>query len=61
MQYRYPHFKRELIVEDMGFGNGPEPGEPMPDFDLPTTDGGRVRQSDFVGHGPLLLTLGSFT
>jgi peroxiredoxin len=33
----------------------------MPDFDLPTTDGGRVRKHDFVGQRPLLLTFGSVT
>jgi FPC/CPF motif-containing protein YcgG len=33
----------------------------MPEFDLPTTDGGRVRKNDFVGQQPLLLTMGSVT
>jgi Iodothyronine deiodinase len=33
----------------------------MPDFDLPTTDGGRIRKSDFVGRKPLLLAFGSVT
>ncbi|HEV2124141.1 MAG TPA: hypothetical protein VGW38_15365 [Chloroflexota bacterium] len=61
MQYRYPHFKRELLVEDMSFRGGPRPGEPVPDFDLPTTSGGRVRREDFVGRQPLLMTFGSIT
>jgi peroxiredoxin len=64
MEYRYPHFKRRLMIEDTAFGSyrgGPSPGEPVPDFDLPTTDGGRVRKSDFVGRRPLLLTFGSIT
>jgi hypothetical protein len=61
MEYRYPHFKRELLMEDMEFSAGPPPGHPMPDFDLPTTDGGRVRKDDFVGERPLLLIFGSVT
>ncbi|MEF3698471.1 peroxiredoxin [Desulfolutivibrio sp.] len=31
-------------------------GDPMPDFDLPTIDGGRVRLSDFVGKKKLVLS-----
>jgi hypothetical protein len=29
MEYRYAHFKRKLLMEDMGFSAGPPPGEPM--------------------------------
>ncbi|WP_374224658.1 deiodinase-like protein [Streptomyces sp. ISL-99] len=61
MTYRYPHFHTRLVVEDMRFHAGPQPGEEMPDFDLPTVDGGRVAKSDFVGRTPLLLTMGSVT
>lgn len=39
MEYGYQHFKRELLLEDMAWRGGPRPGEAMPDFDLPTTDG----------------------
>ncbi|HWK11717.1 MAG TPA: deiodinase-like protein [Vicinamibacterales bacterium] len=60
MEYRYPHFRRELMVEDMRFAGGPRPGERFPAFDLPTTDGKRVRSSDYQGR-PLLITLGSST
>jgi hypothetical protein len=60
MDYRYEHFKRELLFEDMAFGGGPRPGERFPDFDLPTTDGGRTRLSDYRGR-PLLLTFASVT
>lgn len=60
-EYRYPHFKRELLMEDSAFAGGPSPGEPMPDFDLPTTDGGRVSKDDFVGERPLLLIFSSYT
>jgi len=31
-------------------------GDPMPDFDLPAIDGGRVRLSDFVGKKKLVLS-----
>lgn len=61
MEYRYGQFKRRLLMEDMAFRAGPPPGEPMPDFDLPATDGGRITKADFVGKKPLLLTMGSFT
>ncbi|MBV7697373.1 thioredoxin family protein [Streptomyces sp. TRM70350] len=49
------------MIEDMRFHTGPRPGEEMPDFDLPTVDGGRVTKSDFAGRTPLLLTMGSVT
>ena len=61
MEYRYDHFSRELLMEDMAWRGGPEPGEEMPDFHLATTDGGRVRKSDFVGMRPVLLSFGSVT
>lgn len=61
MEYHYEHFKRRLLMEDMSFRTGPRPGEPMPDFELLTTDGGHVRKEDFVGKKPLLVTMGSFT
>lgn len=61
MDYAYPHFRRALLMEDASFHRGPRPGEPMPEFDLPTTDGGRLRKGDYVGRRPLLLTFGSFT
>lgn len=61
MEYRYARFRRELLKEDAAFSAGPAPGDPMPDFDLPTADGGRVRKEDFTGHRPLLLILASYT
>lgn len=60
MEYRYAHFQRELLMEDMGFAAGPSPGHAFPDFDLPTTDGGRARLADFRGR-PLLVTFASVT
>ena len=60
MAYRYPHFKRHHLVDGLSF-DGPPPGRPMPNFDLPTTEGDRLRKSDFVGRRPLLLTFASVT
>ncbi|OPY67195.1 MAG: Iodothyronine deiodinase [Syntrophorhabdaceae bacterium PtaU1.Bin034] len=59
--YRYDHFRREVLKEELGFRAGPAPGDPFPAFDLETTDGGRVRKSEFVGKRPVLITLGSVT
>jgi peroxiredoxin len=61
MEYRYEHFHPTALLEDAAFWGGPEPGERMPDFELPTTDGGRVALDDFLGRRPLLLTFGSVT
>src|ERR671935_497191 len=60
MEYRYPHFQRELLFEDMNWRGGPKPGERMPDFDLATADGGRIRKGDLAGK-PWLLSFGSVT
>lgn len=61
MPYRYPRFKREILFKDAAFRGGPSPGQPMPDFDVPAIDGGRVRKSDYTGDRPLLLTFASIT
>jgi Iodothyronine deiodinase len=60
MDYLYPHFKRSFLVEDAKFTAGPRPGEPMPDFDLATLAGPRLRKRDLAGK-PFLLGFGSFT
>lgn len=44
-----------------GFGEAPEPGEPLPDFDLMTTDGRRVHKADFAGRRPLLISFASLS
>jgi len=61
MEYAYQHFTRELLVEDLAWRGGPRPGQQMPEFDLPTTGGGRLRTADVTGVTPLLLTFGSVT
>jgi hypothetical protein len=61
VDYRFEHFEHRMLAEDRTFSAGPEPGWPMPDFDLPTVSGGRVRKSDFAGRRPVLLTFGALT
>lgn len=59
--YRYDQFQRELILHDMKFEGGPEPGDPFPDFDLPTTTGNRAARDGLVADRPMLLVFSSFT
>ena len=61
MEYSYPHFNLDILIEDMSFHGGPYPGQQLPDFDLPTTDGAHIRKRDFVNRRPLLLTFASIT
>ena len=60
--YRFDRLKIGLILPDMYFTkNDPGPGDPVPDFDLPTLDGGRFRSGDLPERGPTLLVFGSYT
>lgn len=60
-QYAYEHVSSEILSEDMQFGEtAPKPGEPLPEFDLETVDGGQLRTSDLTGR-PVLLVTGSYT
>jgi hypothetical protein len=60
--YRYRHFTFDTLIEEMYFAAGsPAPGEPFPDFDLPTTDGGRICKNDYVGRRPMFMVAASFT
>lgn len=60
--YRYCHFTLETLIEEMYFAaSSPAPGEPFPDFDLPTTDDGRIRKADYVGRRPMFMVAASFT
>ena len=44
-RYRFEHLSLPVVLGDMAFGkNDPGPGDRIPDFDLPTLDGGRFRQ-----------------
>lgn len=61
MRYQYSHFRSEVMQEDTSFVQGPRPGERFPDFELPTTDGERLRKSDLIGRKPVLVTFASIT
>jgi len=61
-EYLYDHVTQKVLMEDMSFGaRAPRPGERLPQFDLPSVDGGRVRSTDFVGRKPLLLITASYS
>jgi hypothetical protein len=59
--YRFDHFRRQHLKDDKAFLAGKEPGWQVPDFDLVTVTGGRVRKSDFMGRRPVLFTFASLT
>ena len=57
--YRYGHFTTKRLLQDLRFGGSAlRPGDALPEFELATTDGGRVNKTDFVGDRPLLLIMG---
>jgi len=60
-RYAYEHVSSEILSEDMKFGdNAPRAGDRLPEFDLPTVDGGQLKTGDLTGQ-PVLLVTGSFT
>jgi hypothetical protein len=60
--YLYEHVSFQVLSEDMNFReDAPRPGDTLPSFELPTTDGGVFRTSDVTGRKPLLLVTGSHT
>jgi hypothetical protein len=60
MSYRYDRFRREHLRDALAFRPGKDPGWQAPDFDLPTTRGGRLQRLDFQGRA-MLLTFASLT
>jgi hypothetical protein len=60
-EYQFPHFKRHLVLEDRSFAGGIRPDEPMPDFDLPTTNGRRVRKVGLHWRTTTAAYFGSFS
>lgn len=61
-EYGYRHVTTRVLLDDMAFGEqAPRPGHRLPGFDLPLTQGGRVRSDDLTAARPLLLVAGSFT
>ncbi len=60
--YLYEHVTPKVLAEDMRFRDGAlRPGDRLPEFDLPTADGGRFSTGDVIGRRPVLLVTGSFT
>lgn len=60
-EYSFDRFTRELLYEDFAFQAGPRPGQPFPEFELPTVDGETVSRADFVEKQPMLMIFSSFT
>lgn len=58
--YRYPQFYRELLAHDFVWEGGRPPGEPFPDFEVTTLDGGTLRRDDLLGE-PFLIVFASYT
>ena len=60
--YPFDHLRIGLVLRDMYFTNhDPGPGDHVPDFDLPTLEGGRFRSADLADTGPVLMVFGSYT
>lgn len=60
--YSYDHVRSKTLMHDMGFTrDAPRPGDRLPDFDLPTTDGGRISSAEVLQEQPMLLVTGSMT
>ncbi len=59
-EYRYERVTMGLLMDDFRFRRDTlSAGDPFPQFELPTTDGRRIRRDDFVGKRPLLVVFGS--
>ena len=59
-EYRYERVTMGLLMGDFRFRkNTLTAGDPFPQFELPTTDGQRIRKDDYVGNRPLLVVFGS--
>ena len=60
--YRYKRFTTRLLFRDLRFRKGAaKPGDPFPAFELFTTDGERLVNSDVFGDKPVLFIFGSMT
>ncbi|MBU1211537.1 MAG: redoxin domain-containing protein [Alphaproteobacteria bacterium] len=61
-EYVYDHVSSSVLKEDMAFSqSAPRPGDRLPDFDLQTTRGDRIKSADLVGQKPILVITGSYT
>ena len=62
-EYNYEHFRPKHLLADLWKtvrGEGLQPGSEVPDFELESTEGDRVRLSELRGQ-PVVLRFGSFT
>ena len=60
--YRYKKFTTSLLLRDMRFRRGAAaPGDRVPPFELLTTDGDRLTNSDVFADKPVLFVFGSMT
>jgi thiol-disulfide isomerase/thioredoxin len=61
-EYRYKHFTTRLLFRDLRFRrHAAAPGDSFPDFELVTTKGDRLVNSDVFGKRPVLFIFGSMT
>ena len=61
-EYRYKRFTTNLLFRDLRFGKGGAgPGDSFPPFQLVTTEGDRLVNSDVFGDQPVLFVFGSMT
>lgn len=61
-EYNYKHVRAETFLEDMSFRReAPSPGDGLPHFELPTTEGTMLSSQALLRKGPLLLVTGSLT
>lgn len=60
--YRFKRLRTQLLIQDFQFKKtAPGPGDPLPEFDLVTTTGDRIKTKDYIDKQPLLLIFGSVT
>jgi thiol-disulfide isomerase/thioredoxin len=61
-EYRYKRFTTGLLLRDLRFArNSAVPGDSLPSFDLVTTDGDSLTDSDALSDRPVLFIFGSMT
>ena len=58
-EYRYKRFTTRLLFKDLRFAtDAAGPGDSFPPFDLITTDGNRLTNSDVFAEQPVLFVFG---
>lgn len=61
-EYRYKRFTTDLLFRDLRFAmDSAAPGDPVPEFELITTDGKRLQRDDVFRGKPVLIIFGSMT